>query len=310
MDKFTFLDLAEKVIREEGRPLTVREIWGIATQKSLTTRLQSQGATPIQTLSAVLYREVKENPEASRFTPNGSYPVRYKLKDMPTITIEELATLDDVAADKDMETEEKESELHKHLVYFAFNEWGMHCKTIRDGTTSKAKAKRGQYQWLHPDIVGCIYPDWNVPQVFELRNAIGECDVKIFSFELKRRLITYPELRQYFFQAVSNSRWAHAGYLVAATIDEDRQFLSELRRLSATFGIGVIKLEPDNPDDTRILYPAQERDSIDWDTVKLLAAKNGDFHEFLDRIAKDLKIHETRPEDYDRVIAIELLASK
>jgi hypothetical protein len=63
----------------------------------------------------------------------------------------------------------------------------------------------------------------------------------VFSFELKKSL-SFGNLREAFFQAVSNSSWANEGYLVAAEISQDEDFLSELRRLSSSFGIGVVQL--------------------------------------------------------------------
>src|SRR5262249_42218166 len=63
--------------------------------------------------------------------------------------------------------------------------------------------------------------------------------IRLFSFELKKQVdrINY---REYFFQAVSNSSWAHEGYLVTCAVQQQDDLLSELERLSASFGIGII----------------------------------------------------------------------
>jgi len=124
--------------------------------------------------------------------------------------------------------------------------------------------------------------------------------VKLYSFELKRAL-SFTNLREAFFQAVSNSSWAHEGYLVAAKISEDPDFRSELRRLSGSFGIGVIRIDLDDPDSSEVLFPAKEKDGIDWDAVDKLAM-NADFERLLGRIKQDINNKEVMVERYDKVL--------
>ena len=62
----TFLQLAEKVIREESKPLTANEIWKIAESKDYINLLNSSGKTPWDTLNAQLYVNVK-NKDQSKF---------------------------------------------------------------------------------------------------------------------------------------------------------------------------------------------------------------------------------------------------
>ena len=61
-----------------------------------------------------------------------------------------------------------------------------------------------------------------------------------------KKTLNFTNLREYYFQAVSNSSWANEGYIVALGIDEDDSFLAELKRLNNAFGIGVIKLNAEN----------------------------------------------------------------
>ena len=61
-----------------------------------------------------------------------------------------------------------------------------------------------------------------------------------------KKTLNFTNLREYYFQAVSNSSWANEGYIVALDIDEDDSFLAELKRLNNAFGIGVIKLNAEN----------------------------------------------------------------
>ena len=151
-------------------------------------------------------------------------------------------------------------------------------------------------------MIGVYYSveDWK-PEVLDLSAATGNPAVKIYSFEIKKAL-AFSNLREAFFQAVSNSSWAHEGYLAAADISNDEDFLEELRRLSAAFGIGIISISLEDPDSTEILAPARERESIDWDTLNKLTM-NKDVAELLRRIKNDLQTKEVIREKYDTVLS-------
>jgi len=55
MPQFTFLQLAQKVLEEEKRPLVVSEIWQIAQVKGYDKAISTKGKTPWATLAAQLY---------------------------------------------------------------------------------------------------------------------------------------------------------------------------------------------------------------------------------------------------------------
>ena len=129
--------------------------------------------------------------------------------------------------------------------------------------------------------------------------------IKLFSFELKISL-NFTNLRRNYFQAVSNSTWANEGYLVAINIDEDTTFRDELRRLTNAFGIGIIQLNLENIFESDILFPAQTKQSIDWDTVNRLANENSDFSDFLKYINEDCKLGKVKSQ-YDKVLTLEEL---
>ena len=95
-------------------------------------------------------------------------------------------------------------------------------------------------------------------------------------------------MRRAFFQAVSNSSWANFGYLVASEIDSGA--MQELRMLSSLHGIGVIRLDVENPSESQIMIPARERDEIDWDIANRLAQAN---RNFLNCIKSVRKFHQT-----------------
>jgi hypothetical protein len=168
-------------------------------------------------------------------------------------------------------------------------------------TISHPRSKREYSEWLHPDIVGCYFPigEWK-DSVIEFGATIASTSIKLFSFELKREL-NFSNLRESFFQAVSNSSWAHEGYLVAAEIDTTDDFLDELKRLTTSFGIGVIQFNLTDPDSSELLFPAQPKEVLDWDTINKLTI-NSDFDDFLKRITSDKKIKEIRKESYEKIL--------
>ncbi|MFA4807210.1 hypothetical protein VQW79_01425, partial [Helicobacter pylori] len=113
----------------------------------------------------------------------------------------------------------------------------------------------------------------------------GQKRHKLFSFELKKEL-SLSNLKESYFQAVSNSTWANEGYLVVFNIDDE--VLNELRRLNQSFGIGVIKLESEISN-SKILLPAKERE-IDIPTLNMLVKQSPkDFKPFMEKINKQIE---------------------
>ncbi|GAA8941736.1 hypothetical protein HpSLK36_08660 [Helicobacter pylori] len=114
----------------------------------------------------------------------------------------------------------------------------------------------------------------------------GQKRHKLFSFELKIR-INFSNLKESYFQAVSNSTWANEGYLVVFEEIKDK-VLGELRRLSQSFGIGVIKLESEISN-SKILLPAKEKE-IDIPTLNMLIEQSPkDFKPFMANINKQIE---------------------
>ncbi|GAA7091257.1 hypothetical protein BD0014_07340 [Helicobacter pylori] len=112
----------------------------------------------------------------------------------------------------------------------------------------------------------------------------GQKRHKLFSFELKIR-INFSNLKESYFQAVSNSTWANEGYLVVFGIEGKNKdkVLDELKRLNQSFGIGVIKLESEISN-SKILLPAKEKE-IDILTLNMLIEQSPkDFKPFMERI--------------------------
>ena len=126
--------------------------------------------------------------------------------------------------------------------------------------------------------------------------------IKLFSFELKKNL-SKGNYRESYFQAVSNSSWANEGYLVAGSVQQDDDLLSELERLSTAFGIGIIELDLDDIDSSKVLYPAKTKLSLDWETMNKLCEQNPDFNKFIQDVKIDLESKRIHKAEYDKIIS-------
>lgn len=200
-----------------------------------------------------------------------------------------------------------EIDLHPFLAYFAKNEWQCSTKTINQSARPGQKTRRGVNEWVHPDMIAVTVVSFSSPEVKELRELLAlpkGADPTFRSFEIKKTLENDSELTQKVFQTVANSSWAHEGYLVAKDIDdEDVELMDKLRRLCATHGIGVIKLDTDDPDKSRVLIPARGRSELDWTTIDEVLCGNTQVKEFFKACANGMRISPPRmsADDFDRV---------
>jgi hypothetical protein len=132
-------------------------------------------------------------------------------------------------------------------------------------------------------MVGVAFNEFQDPATRSLLKAAETKEyIDLYSYELKRTIDNDHQLKEYFFQALSNSSWANYGYLVAFEISED--VMEEMERLNRSFGIGVIKLSP-YKDDTTILFPARKNE-LDYYTIDKLCRINTDFKNFITRSTK------------------------
>lgn len=180
-----------------------------------------------------------------------------------------------------------ESALYPLLIDYLSEEEELLCRRI-DEKRSRNNKGLGANHWLYPDIVALQPVDkaWDTVVQNCVRHSEGRL-TRLWSLEVKRKL-NRSNVRECFFQAVSNSSWAHFGYLVATEINEDKQrgVERELQMLCALHGIGVILLNPQDPGNSQTLIPARERTSIDWQSVNRLVEENSDFKEFIDLVAE------------------------
>ena len=185
----------------------------------------------------------------------------------------------------------KERDLHRLLSNYLSSQRNILSKTIFHETSKKSDQNQ---KWIHPDMVGVSFSEFQDKATVVLMKA---ADIKqyvdLYSFELKCSIQNDHELKEAFFQALSNSSWANYGYLVAFEIKDD--LLEEMERLNRAFGIGIISLSPYSTD-TRILFAARKNE-VDYFTIDKLCRINEDFKRFMERTDRVLNAHPEMLED-------------
>jgi hypothetical protein len=310
MAKTTFWDVIEKTIEKVGTPLSAKEIWDKANELGTVGDFSTTGKTPWATIAAYCYTDINNNADNSTVIQTSERPAQFFLRRLASqIDLQKVQNQKDTEIAKKEKIETKkfnERDLHPLLVAYAFGDshFKANLKTVFHENSSKAT--KGQNEWLHPDLVGVYFPfrDYK-SETLEIQNHLSITSIKLFSFELKVSL-NFGNLRQSYFQAVSNSSWANEGYLVTLNIDDDPTFKDEVRRLNNAFGIGIIKLNPENIFESEILFPSRINQEIDWDTVNRLANENSDFNEFLKLITEDCKLGKVKSQ-YDKVLKMDEL---
>ena len=177
-----------------------------------------------------------------------------------------------------------EHDLYPLLVQYLWDEHGVFAMRIDENKSSNRRGVNGNH-WLHPDVVGMedLSAEWG-REVRDCVSAYSDRRASLWSFEVKL-LLNRSNVRECFFQTLSNSSWANFSYLVVQDI-EGTDTIKELRMLSAAHGIGLIRLDVENPPESEVLIPARERSAVDWDMVNRLAEENSDFREFVKRIRR------------------------
>lgn len=291
---FSFIDFAKEILEASDRPLSVEEMWEAGCKQGLDERLASSGKTPVRTLSARIYVDLKNNPE-SIFTQVSKRPAKFYLKGKDfTSDPEEIQE-----TDGSRETGRfHERDLHILLSSFVCADEHFKCMTKTIYHEVSKREKSGKNRWLHPDIVGVHFPfDSYTDNTLKLFDVLKVNPYKLYSFEMKISL-SLSNLRECSFQAVSNSSWAHEGYLAALHISEEPELMDELRKLNNAFGVGVIRLDAEHFMQSEILFSA--KDSLDWDTINRLVDDNRNFKSFLNDLMEDIKVGKVKSR-YDRV---------
>lgn len=299
----TYLEIAQKVLQDKNIkiPLTHLEIWEQAIKKGYGK--DKIGKTPEASLGAHLFVNVRDKKD-SKFIKIGSRPTRFWLKTRKD-EISEFDAKIEVVQKQEIKNKQKgflESDLHPLLVNFLYYDerFNLYCKTINANTSKNSN--KGLNEWIHPDIVGIHFPfafDDFEKNTLDLLQNLSKPNYKIYSFEIKK-FINNANLKECYFQAVSNSSWANEGYLVAFEIKDDDEVKNELARLNLSFGIGVIELKT-----SKVKFEAKNKE-LDLDTLDMLVRKNKDFREFIENVNKDINKYKIDPEikkdKYDEVL--------
>ena len=301
----SFLDVAYDVLKTAKLPLTYQEVWDETMAQGFDKKMNIKGKTPSRSMGAILYVDVRDNLN-SKFIKASSRPARFFLKERKSeLSGKLLSQVENIEEDKTPDSGDnfKEKDLHPLLAYYANKIYPVtNRRVLYTKTISHEKAlKKGFKEWVYPDMVGFYFPteqEWE-DEVLKLNNILDD-SLRLYSFELKKAL-TRTNYRESYFQAVSNSSWAHEGYLVAAEIYGEEDFLLELERLTTAFGIGIIQLDIADIDSSVVRYPARIRETLDWETVNKLCYYSPDFKEFLKCVTNDFKAGRVFKEDYDHI---------
>lgn len=190
----------------------------------------------------------------------------------------------------------REIELYPKLAQYLSTEFGIHAQRIDEKRSANKRGPQGN-RWLFPDVVAL--EDLTIEWTAEVRQCVSEAGAqkaRMWSLEVKL-LLNRSNVREAYFQTVSNSSWANFAYLVAGEI-EGTDTLKELRMLAALHGVGVIKLNGENPTESQILIPARERMEIDWANCNRLASENSDFQKVVNLLWQFHRTGDARPNEW------------
>lgn len=245
------------------------------------------GRTPAGTVSAQLGDFIRKGDKRVKRIkqPGGNYGY-YLTKFEEDLNIDTLTEITStIPATKEKKKTFEERDLHKLLSSFLKNS-DTFSKTIFH---EKSFSKDTNQIWTHPDMVGIKFLNLKNRSSQEFLKSINKLDTfKISSYELKREINSDNELKQAFFQAVSNSSWANYGYLVAFEYSDS--LYDEMQRLNQSFGIGIIELNA-NPYQSKIIFPASLKE-LDFKMIDKLCQNNREFEKVIEQTEKLLTAQE------------------
>lgn len=294
----TYYDAAKKVLEQSNIPMKLNEIWEKACELGYDKQIEETGKkknsdfqmskTPITSLASSIYTDIKYNPDTTMFVKvgKGKFFLKNKINSSNQSLINEINNINE---EEDLEeitkneiTNKKilEEDLHIPLTKY-LHSMKIYSKTINANATDVNL--KGKMKWGTPDIVAVTFKDYINKSVLELFNHINLPTTELYAYELKLKL-TLSNLTEYYFQALSNSGWANEAWLVAMEIDEnDIDLMEEIKRLNQSFGVGIIRLDYNNPEDSEILFSAKKRNDLDIDTMDKLC-NNRQFQDFINDV--------------------------
>ncbi|GAA7227781.1 COG2958 family protein [Helicobacter pylori] len=273
------VEIVQSVLEITG-PISPTEVYDKAKELfekgEITKMFDYGGKTPDRSVSAFIYIALKKGEELP-FLKAQEKPVLIALKDAakePVLNAEKISA----PSAKIMH----ERDLHPFLTYMAYYNENLKCYTKTIFHEESVKSPKGTDRWLYPDMVGVrfLHAELSNENLIAFSKKFDTLPVKLVSFELKKE-ISVNNCRECYFQAISNSSWANEEYLVGRHIDtHNPQLMDLLKRLHASFGIGVIDLRTDE-DKSAILLNAKYKEKIDYTVALELSDKNPKFSGFL-----------------------------
>ncbi|WRE22530.1 COG2958 family protein [Helicobacter pylori] len=288
------IGIIQSVLEIIKEPIKVTEIYHKAQELFEKGKIENMfdcgGETPHQSVSSYIYtalnkgeelpfKKAREKPTLIALKSAAKEPVLNALK--PSVPSVKIA---------------HERDLHPFLTYMAINNENLKCYTKTIFHEESSKSPKGMDRWLYPDMVGVrfLHAEWSNENLIAFSKKFDTLPVKLVSFELKKE-ISVHNCRECYFQAISNS--SNEGYLVGRHVDtHNPQLMDLLKRLHASFGIGVIDLRTDE-DKSAILLNARYKEKIDYTVASELSAKNEKFSGFLKSVVDYDPNHPQRYKD-------------
>ncbi|TPH73415.1 HrgA protein [Helicobacter pylori] len=291
-----YIKITQSVLEIIKEPIKVTEIYHKAQElfeKGEITNMFDCGCeTPHQSISSYIYTALKKGEELP-FLKTQEKPVLIALKG----AAKELVSNAQKSSAPSVKIAH-ERDLHPFLTYMAINNENLKCYTKTIFHEESLKSPKGMDRWLYPDMVGVrfLHAELSNENLIAFSKKFDTLPVKLVSFELKKE-ISVNNCRECYFQAISNSSWANEGYLVGRHIDTHNPKLMDLlKRLHASFGIGVIDLRTDE-DKSAILLNAKYKEKIDYTVALELSEKNEKFSGFLKSVVDYDPNHQHRYKD-------------
>lgn len=295
----TYYDAAKKVLEQSDVPMRLNEIWEKSCELGYDKQIEETGKkknsdfqmskTPITSLASSIYTDIKYNPDTTIFVKvgRGEFFLKSKInssnQNLINNTNEE--DTDDIIVNNSANKKILEEDLHIPLTKYLYS-MKIYSKTINANATDVNL--KGKMKWGTPDIIAVTFKDYINKSVLKLFNYINLPTTEIYAYELKLKL-TLGNLTEYYFQALSNSGWANEAWLVAMEINEnDIDLMEEIKRLNQSFGVGIIRLDYNNPEDSEILFSAKKRNNLDIDTMHKLCY-NRQFQDFINDVNEILE---------------------
>ncbi|TPH47720.1 HrgA protein [Helicobacter pylori] len=289
------IEIVQSVLENTG-PIKPTKVYDKAKELfekgEITNMFDCGGETPDQTVSSYIYTALNKGEELP-FLKTQEKPVLIALKG----AAKELVSNAQKSSAPSVKIAH-ERDLHPFLTYMAINNENLKCYTKTIFHEESLKSPKGMDRWLYPDMVGVrfLHAELSNENLIAFSKKFDTLPVKLVSFELKKE-ISVNNCRECYFQAISNSSWANEGYLVGRHIDTHNPKLMDLlKRLHASFGIGVIDLRTDE-DKSAILLNAKYKEKIDYTVALELSEKNEKFSGFLKSVVDYDPNHQHRYKD-------------